>query len=177
MLGWGAVRSWSRTLSEHYRMPRPSSIFVLLGSCLRDSQLEISNGFYTHLRCWTACDFCKLRSADGILSFQSFCVSITSLTTESCHHEQNSQKSKSVNWLKSVAASNKGKSKTDDPIKYFAAPDNQDLDGLNTSESQSQSWCRLFLHPMDKYTIFLTCHRCYLTDILNKDCNIYLSNI
>lgn len=52
------------------------------------------------------------------------------------------------------------KGKTEDPIKYFAAPENQDLGVVNISESKLQSWIyRLLPHPLDKCAITLTSHR------------------
>ncbi len=53
------------------------------------------------------------------------------------------------------------KGKADDPIKYFAAKENQDLGVVKRCENQSPSWIYpLFLHPLDKSAITLTSHRC-----------------
>lgn len=51
------------------------------------------------------------------------------------------------------------KGNADDPVKYFAAKENQDLGVVKALQSQSQSWIYpLFPHHLDKCAITLTSH-------------------
>ncbi|MBW4456304.1 MAG: hypothetical protein KME55_28405 [Nostoc indistinguendum CM1-VF10] len=53
------------------------------------------------------------------------------------------------------------KGTTIDPIKYFAAKENQDLGVVKALRKPvSNLDLPLFPHPLDKYTITLTSHRC-----------------